>query len=117
MLPGTVPILSRYQVISLALAGMLFVYLLAGLWAYRKRPVLCLVFVPLTPVAVLVHSIGALWGLIRPVETVEVTEKVTPETIENVHESLDEGDLSAHDRAERLLQESDTQFQVAGFDD
>lgn len=96
---------------------MLFVYTLAGLWGYRKHPLVWPLFLVLTPIGVLVHSIGALWGLLRPVETFEVTEKVTPETIEDVHETLDRGDLAAHDGTERLLRESGNSYQFTVFDD
>jgi hypothetical protein len=115
--PASVPTLSTYQAVSLALAGMLPVYMLAGLWGYRKHPFVWPVLLALTPVAVLAHSAGALWGLVSPVTTFEVTRKVAPGTIEDVHDSLEEGDLAAHDGEGRLLRDSGTEFQVAVFDD
>ncbi|MFW5955803.1 MAG: glycosyltransferase family 2 protein [Halorhabdus sp.] len=117
LFPGSIPTIETYQVLSLALAGMLFVYTLAGLWAYRKHPVLWPLFVLLTPVAIVVHSFGALWGLLWPVETFEVTEKVTPETIEDVHANLDRGDLCSHDGKVRLCRDSRDQYQYAIYDD
>nr|WP_245810863.1 hypothetical protein [Halorubrum halodurans] len=71
----------------------------------------------MTPVAFLAHSVGALWGLVSPVTTFEVTEKVTPETVESVHETMDEGALSGHDGAERLTRDSDEEFTFNVFDD
>ena len=67
--------------------------------------------------AVLVHSIGALWGLFRPVESFEVTEKLDPGTVESVHGGLEEGGLIDHDRTERLLRDDEEEYQKFLFDD
>lgn len=117
LFPRSVPTLATYRAVSLAFASMLFVYMIAGLWGYRKHPLVWPIFVLCTPAAVCVHSIGALWGLLRPVDTFEVTEKVMPETIEAVHDDLERGDLSSHDGTQRLFRESDDQFQSTVFDD
>jgi len=106
-----------YGTISLSLLTILFVYTFAGIIGYRKHPVLWPILLVLTPVAVLVHSIGALWGLFRPVESFEVTEKLDPGTVETVHGGLEEGDLTEHDGTERLLREDEGEYQRFLFDD
>nr|WP_235271550.1 hypothetical protein [Halorubrum saccharovorum] len=49
--------------------------------------------------------------------TFEVTEKVTPDVIEDVHESMGPGFLHEHDGSERLTDESDGEFVFDVFDD
>lgn len=51
-----------YGLVSTGPAGMLFVYMLLGVGAYRKHPVLWPLFLALTPVAVVIHAAGSLWG-------------------------------------------------------
>lgn len=53
-----------------------------------------------------------MWGILSPVKTFEVTEKVTPETIESVHSELEAGDLSKHDGTDRLVRESEEEFDM-----
>jgi len=71
----------------------------------------------LTPLAVVLHAVGALWGVVRPIEEFEVTEKVTAETIEKVNQSLEEGELQSHDGTGRLLRESNDEYESNMFDD
>jgi len=115
--PGSAPTLDLYAAISTALLGILFVYTLAGLLAYRKHPLLWPIFLLLTPLAVVLHALGAMWGLVRPVETFEVTEKVPPAAVERANASLDEGSIASHDGTERLARESADDFEWAPFDD
>jgi hypothetical protein len=115
--PGTAPGMEWYRTASIALFGVLFVYTLVGAAAYDKHPLTWPLYLLSTPVAFLAHSVGALWGLVSPVTTFEVTEKVTPETVESVHETMDEGALSGHDGAERLTRDSDEEFTFNVFDD
>lgn len=117
LLPGTAPGVELYSVVSTTLLGILFVYMFLGVIAYRKHPILWPVFLLLTPLAVVLHAVGALWGVIRPVEEFEVTEKVTAETIEEMNQSLDEGDLRNHDGTGRLLRNSNAEFETHVFDD
>ena len=62
------------------------------------------------------HTAGALWGWISPVQTFDVTkkwlqkERITPETdrislaaLEAVNPLLEEGDLKHHDGEEALI--------------
>ncbi|WP_336337030.1 glycosyltransferase family 2 protein [Haloarcula brevis] len=116
LLPGTAPGIELYGLVSTVLLGILFVYMFLGVVAYRKHPILWPVFLLLTPVAVVLHATGALWGVVSPVEEFEVTEKVTPETIEAVNH-LEEGSLQRHDGTERLLRESGDEFEMHVFDD
>ena len=116
LLPGTAPGMELYGLISTALLGILFVYMLFGLVAYRKHPFLWPIFLLLTPVAVVLHSIGALWGVVSPVTNFEVTEKVTAETIETANR-LDDGALADHEGTDRLLRESADEFETGLFND
>ena len=116
LLPGTAPGMELYALVSTALLGILFVYMLFGVVAYRKHPLLWPVFLLLTPVAVILHSIGALWGVVSPVTNFEVTEKVTADTIETVN-ALEKGALADHEGTERLLRESDDEFERGVFRD
>ena len=115
--PGSAPGMEWYRTASLALFGVLFVYTLVGAVGYGKHPITWPVYLLLTPFAFLAHSVGALWGVVSPVTTFEVTEKVTPDTIEEVHESMEPGDVTDHDGAERLTRESDEEFTFNVFDD
>ncbi|TKX77684.1 glycosyltransferase family 2 protein [Halorubrum sp. SD626R] len=115
--PGTAPGMEWYRTASLALFCILFVYTLVGAAAYDKHPLTWPLYLLLTPVAFLAHSAGALWGVVSPVTTFEVTEKVTPDVIESVHESMEDGALSEHDGAERLMREADEEFTFDVFDD
>jgi hypothetical protein len=117
LLPGTAPGVELYSLISTGLLGILFVYMFLGVIAYRKHPILWPIFLLLTPVAVVLHAVGALWGVVRPVEEFEVTEKVTADTIETVNQSLDDGELQNHDGTDRLLRESSDQYETHLFDD
>nr|WP_255494070.1 glycosyltransferase family 2 protein [Halarchaeum sp. CBA1220] len=118
LIPGSAPGLELYGLVSTCLLAVLVVYMLGGCLAYRKHPLLWPLFVLATPLAVVTHAIGALWGVIAPVETFEVTEKVTPETIEDVHEStMERGDIAAHDGTERLVADSADEYRWQVFDD
>ena len=115
-LAGTAPGMEFYSLLSTGLVGILFVYMLFGMLAYRKHPLLWPVFLVLTPIAVVLHSIGALWGVVSPVENFEVTEKVTADRIEQANR-LKEGALADHDGTDRLLRESSDEFETTVFSD
>jgi hypothetical protein len=116
LLPGTAPGIGLYSLLSTALLGILFVYMLFGVVAYRKHPILWPVFLILTPLAVVLHSVGALWGVVSPVENFEVTEKVTADVIEQANH-LDQETLAEHEGTDRLLRESDDEFEKGIFTD
>ncbi|GGM53919.1 hypothetical protein J2752_000567 [Halarchaeum rubridurum] len=103
LVPGSAPGLRLYGLVSTALLCVLFCYTALGCRAYDKHPLVWPVFLLATPLAVVLHAVGAFWGVIDPVETFEVTEKVTPETIEDTHETLARGDIAAHDGTGRLV--------------
>lgn len=115
--PGTAPGMAWYRTASLGLFGILFVYTVVGAASYDKHPLTWPLYIVLTPVAFLAHSVGALWGVVSPVETFEVTEKVTPDVIERVHDSMSAGELSEHDGSERLMREEGETFTFDVFDD
>ncbi|WP_049902953.1 glycosyltransferase [Halococcus agarilyticus] len=117
LLPSTFPYRWLYAMLSIGLFGILFVYMLAGLVGYRKHPVLWPVFVVLTPLAALFHAIGALWGIVRPIERFEVTEKVSPAEIEAEHPELEPGAIADHDGTERLVRESADEYSWTPFED
>ncbi|AAV48240.1 unknown [Haloarcula marismortui ATCC 43049] len=91
--------------------------MLFGLWAYKKHPLLWPVFLVLTPLAVVLHAIGAAWGVLSPIEEFEVTTKVAPETIEEVNPELSEGAIAAHDGEDRLVRDSTDEFDTELFKD
>jgi len=79
--PQLVPQHGLYQIASVALFGMLFVYMFAGLLEYRKYPEVWPVYLLLTPIAVTLHAVGAFWGLVRPATDFKITQK-TPGKID-----------------------------------
>ncbi|MFD1514575.1 glycosyltransferase family 2 protein [Halomarina rubra] len=107
LVPESAPSLGTYALVSALLLSVLFVYTAAGARAYRKRPHVALGLLVLTPLLVVVHAVGALWGVLRPVGTFTVTEKVTPETLEARHPDLDDGALTGHVGTDRLVQADD----------
>jgi len=115
--PGATPGLRLFELVSTALLVVLFVYMTFGLIAYRKHPLLWPVFLLLTPLAVVLHALGAAWGVVSPIEEFEVTEKIAPETVERVNEGLEAGDLDDRDGRERLVRASSDQFDTHIFDD
>jgi hypothetical protein len=66
----------RYRLTSLAL--LLFMYVWIGIGVYRYRPSLpvAVAVVVLAPVTTVLHSVGALWGLVSQPGTFDVTNKV-----------------------------------------
>ncbi len=116
LFPGTAPSMELYSTISLVLVTMLFVYTGAGIVGYRKHPILWPILLVLTPLAVFAHSVGALWGLIRPIETFEVTEKVDPTVVEEIHE-VEAGTITDHDGTERLFRDNEDEYQTYLFGD
>jgi len=110
LFPGTAPGMDWYRIASIGLFAALFVYMLFGTVGYRKHPFTWPIYLLLTPIAFLTHSIGAFWGIVSPVETFEVTEKVLPETIEEVHGDLQPGDVTNHDGTKRLVRDEGETF-------
>ena len=99
--PDLVPQHGLYQITSVALFGMLFVYMAVGLIEYRKYPELWPVYLVLTPLAVTLHSVGAFWGLLRPATDFKITEKtpgrVSVDTLIELNPDLDEEAVAPSD--------------------
>ena len=117
LLPGTAPAMELYGLLSLGLLAVLPTYMLLGAIAYKKHPLLWPVFLVLTPLAVVLHSLGAVWGVLSPVEEFEVTEKVTADRLREVNTGLEPGKLDSHDGTERLVRDSDDDYDTHLFDD
>ncbi|ESP87417.1 glycosyltransferase [Candidatus Halobonum tyrrellensis] len=67
-----------YIPLSFVLLGFVYLWSLVGLYAYRESVgvgAACLL-VALTPLVVIVHSVGALYGFVDPATGFDVTEKV-----------------------------------------
>lgn len=80
-----------YYPLSYTLLGFVYLWSVLGLYYYRAHPLVWALLLALTPLVVLVHSIGALWGFVAPADGFTVTEKVshsdgdgTPEDAEGV---------------------------------
>jgi hypothetical protein len=87
--PQFVPQNGLYQIASVGLFSMLFVYMIAGLVEYRKYPEVWPVYLLLTPIVVALHAVGALWGLIRPATDFKITEKTPGATRQEPPERVD----------------------------
>lgn len=71
--------LGAFRVVSVFLLSFLYIYMLAGVVIYREQLGLwAIVCIALTPVAVFLHSVGALLGLICPMDDFKVTPKADP---------------------------------------
>jgi hypothetical protein len=73
--PEAVQLSSVYLLLSALLFGIVFLYMIFGLIEYRKYPEVWWAYVVVAPLAVLVHSLGALWGIVQPIDDFEVTQK------------------------------------------
>lgn len=92
--PELVPQHGLYQIASVGLFSMLFVYMTAGLIEYRKYPEQWPVYLALTPLVVTLYAVGAFWGMLRPAKDFKITEKtpgrVGVETLTELNPDLDE---------------------------
>ena len=93
--PQFVPQHDLYQVASIGLFSMLFVYMISGLLEYRKYPEVWPVYLLLTPIVVALHAVGALWGLLRPATDFKITEKTLGATRTKPPERVDLDTLGA----------------------
>lgn len=57
----------------------------------------------MTPLIVVPHAAGALWGTVAPVETFEVTQNVPPSRIADVDPDLAPGALETHSGTGALI--------------
>jgi hypothetical protein len=65
-----------YRAASVGLLGFMYVWICIGLLRYRPGPLVALAVLVLAPVTTVLHSVGALWGLVSQPDTFEVTAKV-----------------------------------------
>ena len=65
-----------YAVLTIALLAHVYGWSIVGLITYRPPIVVTVLLVLFTPIIVTIHSIGALYGLIRPAKGFVVTRKV-----------------------------------------
>jgi hypothetical protein len=91
--PRLVPTEWYYVVGSIAQLAVLGVIMAIGIRVFREYSVLGGIALILTYPLMVLNSIGAIWGFLKPVKTFEVTEKVDPEVIEEVHPDLEDHDL------------------------
>ncbi|SFR61614.1 Glycosyl transferase family group 2 [Halogeometricum rufum] len=105
--PGTAPNFALYAGIATGFGLLLYVYTALGAVSYGKSLPLALLYVALTPVAVVVHAAGAMWGVLSPVRTFEVTEKVVPERLVDAHPEMEPGDLTDEDGRRSVDQTAD----------
>lgn len=68
-----------YTVLSMILLGLVYSWSLIGLVIYRERWWIGLLLLITTPLIVTIHSVGALYGLLRPARDFAVTTKVVVE--------------------------------------
>lgn len=66
-----------FTVLSFTLLGFVYSWTLLGIYIYQVSLGLSLLLLVLTPFVVMVHSLGALYGLFLPAGRFEVTEKTT----------------------------------------
>jgi len=99
IVPLTVLVLPDvYVALSLILLAHVYFWSVLGLIYYRERPLVWTVLLTLTPFIVLIHSLGALYGIVAPAKQFAVTEKVSsaaddvPEPVEEPLPLVDEDD-------------------------
>lgn len=97
--PGLAPSSTLYLGLSVALFAIVFLFMALGLIEYRKYPEVWSLYFLATPLAVFLHSLGALWGLLRPATDFEVTEKTaTVDTgeVKRLNPELSEDETESH---------------------
>ncbi len=107
--PEAIPSSSTYLLLSVLLFGIVFLYMIFGLIEYRKYPEEWWAYLIATPLAVLVHSLGALWGIIRPVDDFEVTQKTTAvdsDTLKERNPELSDGEFGHENEEETASDEN-----------
>lgn len=65
-----------YRITALALLAFMYLWVSIGLWRYRPSLPTAVVVLLLAPFTTVLHSLGAMWGLVSQPSTFEVTEKV-----------------------------------------
>ncbi|MEF8894608.1 glycosyltransferase [Halodesulfurarchaeum sp.] len=77
LLPGIdIFFAEMYLVTSLVLLGFMYIWIIIGLLRYRPSIPIAIAVLILAPLTTILHSFGALWGIISPPDTFEITAKV-----------------------------------------
>jgi hypothetical protein len=69
-----------YIPLSYTLLAFVYLWSLIGLFYYRESLFVSLLLMAITPIVVLIHSIGALYGIASPATGFTVTQKVSRAT-------------------------------------
>ncbi|WP_236639596.1 glycosyltransferase [Salinigranum halophilum] len=65
-----------HQAISGVLLSFVFIWVGIGIWQVRPAPAIAGLSLVLAPATSVLHSVGALWGLVSPPDSFDVTAKV-----------------------------------------
>lgn len=76
---GDIVFESFFRIGSIGLLLFMFVWIGLGVIRYRPHPFVGIAVIVLAPITTVLHSIGALWGLISQPDTFKVTTKVSDE--------------------------------------
>ncbi|TKX43686.1 hypothetical protein EXE50_09520 [Halorubrum sp. ARQ200] len=90
-----------HQGISAVLLSFVFVWVGIGIWQVRPTPAIAGLSLVLAPVTSILHSVGALWGLISPPDSFDVTTKadeVTNQPPQHYRTTTDEHPPRHHNR-------------------
>jgi hypothetical protein len=71
-----------YRVAALGLFAFMYIWILVGIYRYRPSLPFAIAVLVLAPVTTMLHSVGALWGLIDPPDTFDVTAKATEDSFD-----------------------------------
>lgn len=82
-LPGiTVFFADIYRVAALGLFVFMYIWVAIGIYRYRPSLPIAVAVLLLAPLTTVLHSVGALWGLIDPPDTFDVTAKATEDSFD-----------------------------------
>jgi cellulose synthase/poly-beta-1,6-N-acetylglucosamine synthase-like glycosyltransferase len=87
--PGTIAFELAFQVLSVAVFAFVIVWSVLGVRYYGESLSVGVALVVLTPIVSLLHSLGALAGLVAPPTDFAVTRKVEPELVETADREVD----------------------------
>lgn len=85
-----------YAVLTIALLAHVYAWSIVGLVTYRPPIVVMVLLVLFTPIIVTIHSIGALYGLVRPAKGFAVTKKVIYGTNEQTERDTPTDTIDVH---------------------
>ena len=88
-IPGTIAFEFAFQVLSVAVFVFVLVWSLLGIRYYDESLLVGVALVVLTPIVSLLHSLGALAGLVMPPTDFAVTRKVNPDLVEATDREVD----------------------------